>query len=254
MASDFGTNEVRGVSKWRKVRFWGVRTPMARNPEEEVLANRRREEEALTKRKRARRAAGLAIATIGALAFWWSSLWVVFVIACSLVFPIIDRYTVLKSQDIWSLPVPPKRPFAELEYQEASEDWRHRDRLTWQLPTVLVSLVGLVMSQLYKQQPFDPKWIKVAILVMLASMSGLLVVTLKQNLLLQHNNRAIMESISRAEDFETGRFGFSIVGSNSFYRLTWLVWILLAVGATVECFRLALPDCFRLILVTLGLN
>ena len=127
------------------------------------------------RRRRERIAAGLAIAASGVLAFFfWSWLWVVFVIACSVVFPALGLRTVKEYEEGWNVPTPPSDTLdRRLEYQEASDDWRHRDRLTWQMPTVLVGFVGVVMTQLYgKSSTYEYEWIRVAILVMLASISG----------------------------------------------------------------------------------
>ena len=34
-------------------------------------------------------------------------------------------------------------------YEQLSEDWRNRDRITWQLPAVLVVVAGLLLSQVF---------------------------------------------------------------------------------------------------------
>jgi len=65
-------------------------------------------------------------------------------------------------------------------------------------------------------------------------LSGGLVLTLKHNLILQNQSREIITSIYR----ETGRIGFAKVGSNTFYRLMWVAWLLLSFFAAVECWQL----------------
>lgn len=36
-----------------------------------------------------------------------------------------------------------------LIYQQLSEDWRHRDRMTWQLPSVLIIVGGLLLALIF---------------------------------------------------------------------------------------------------------
>jgi len=133
-------------------------------------------------------------------------------------------------------PSPPKDQLdRRLEYQEASDDWRHRDRLTGQMPPVVMAAFGLGFGQVYNIT-FAPEheWIRVAIHVAIALLSGGLVLTLKHNLILQNQSREIITSIYR----ETGRIGFAKVGSNTFYRLMWVAWLLLSFFAAVECWQL----------------
>ena len=48
-----------------------------------------------------------------------------------------------------------EKEFASIEYEQAPEDWRHRDALTWQLPTALVAglaaTLGLCSSIAFTQ-------------------------------------------------------------------------------------------------------
>ena len=37
--------------------------------------------------------------------------------------------------------------YHEIEYQELSADWRHRDSLTWQVPAVIVAVAGFLVSK-----------------------------------------------------------------------------------------------------------
>lgn len=34
----------------------------------------------------------------------------------------------------------------EVEYNQISEDWRHRDNLTWQIPSVIVAIGGALIA------------------------------------------------------------------------------------------------------------
>lgn len=43
-------------------------------------------------------------------------------------------------QGIWAMNDP-------IEYQELSADWRHRDILTWQIPTVIAAVTGFLVSK-----------------------------------------------------------------------------------------------------------
>lgn len=185
-------------------------------------------------------AAGLAIAAIpvsGVLAFSYRCwLWVVFVILSSVVLPALGLRIVKKYEKDWNVPTPQKDASdRRLEYQEASDDWRHRDHLTWQMPPVVMAALGLGFGQVYTRT-FTPEheWIRVAILVVIAFLSGGLVLTLKQNLTLQNQSHQIITSIYP----NTGRLGFAKVGSDAFFHLMQAAWLLLTLFAAVECWKL----------------
>ena len=47
--------------------------------------------------------------------------------------------------------------FKKIEYEQLSQDWRHRDILTWQLPSVLVIGTGILVGEAFldsARQPF----------------------------------------------------------------------------------------------------
>ncbi len=42
------------------------------------------------------------------------------------------------------------RPTPNQKYEQLSEDWRHRDQLTWQLPSVLVAVSGALITTVFQ--------------------------------------------------------------------------------------------------------
>ena len=98
-----------------------------------------------------------------------------------------------------------------------------------------MAALGLVFGQVYiKSFESGHEWIRVAILVAIALSSGGLVLTLKQNLILQNQSREIIASIYPG----SGRLGFAKVGSNTFFRLMRVAWLALSLFTAVECWKL----------------
>jgi len=112
----------------------------------------------------------------------------------------------------------------KMEYEQASEDWRHRDSLTWQMPTVLVTAGGVLVVEAIKLLNTHSLLTKLIItLAFLLSFS--LTVALRQNLKLQGLDRKIIESVFP----ETKRFGFLKWGSCMLLGLSIIMSIFLAV-------------------------
>ena len=126
----------------------------------------------------------------------------------------------LRARSETMTPGEPMATDAVVEYEQASEDWRHRDSLTWQLPAVLVAVSTLVVGMTYP--PKDPE--SKTVLVLAAALGGVLCVALAQNLKLQHRGRQIIERIHKTE-----RFGFFMLGSLLLLMLSLGIWLFLIV-------------------------
>ena len=112
--------------------------------------------------------------------------------------------------------------FTQLEYEQASEDWRHRDNLTWQIPAVLVAVAGFVVSEVFGASNLSPNWIRPGMLAIAATLGVLLSVALIQNLKLQRKSKDIIKSLH-----DTERLEFPLMGSNLLIILSWGVSIAL---------------------------
>lgn len=76
------------------------------------------------------------------------------------------------------------KPNDREEYREISNDWRHRDNLTWQLPPVIVVLGGAFISAAFAIQIESDHRdiIRIILLTLGALLSLCLTITLAQNL------------------------------------------------------------------------
>lgn len=116
----------------------------------------------------------------------------------------------------------------KVRYEQASEDWRHRDQLTWQMPAILVVVGGLLVAEAFKLPDDAPSWVRNALLLFAFGLSTSLTLSLFQNLILQGKDRKIIETI----DPETKRVGFLKLGSFALMILSiaisiflgWLCW------------------------------
>ena len=106
--------------------------------------------------------------------------------------------------------------FSHEEYIQTSHDWRHRDVLTWQLPSILVGVGGLLVAQAFALPAEAPGWIRSAILGFGAGLAFCLTVASQQNLTLQDKSAKNLQKFYP----QTQRVGFSRIGS-------WLILVLL---------------------------
>ena len=79
-------------------------------------------------------------------------------------------------------------------YEQLSEDWRHRDRITWQLPAVLVVVGGLLLGGPFGIFIVDPR-VKNWLLLVGFVFACLLTIMLVRNLYLQAVGNDLMETI-----------------------------------------------------------
>ena len=109
----------------------------------------------------------------------------------------------------------------KMEYEQASEDWRHRDQLTWQIPAVVIAVGGFILAEAFKVE--TPIWLRCALLIFASTLTFALSVALSQNLSLQQKGRIIIQSLYS----ETKRFQFGKWGSILFEILCWATCLFL---------------------------
>ena len=82
--------------------------------------------------------------------------------------------------------------------ESLASDWRHRDQLTWQLPSVLVALSGalLTATSVWKNELAD---ITTVLLAAGAGFAALLSFALLQNLYYQTVTEYLIEALNRGE-------------------------------------------------------
>lgn len=113
----------------------------------------------------------------------------------------------------------------KLEYEQASEDWRHRDTLTWQMPAVLVVVGGVVVAEAFKLPVGTPIYIRHVLLLFALGFAFTLTVTLTQNICLQQKGSVIIKALNP----KTKRFSFGMLGSILLLILSWAISIFLGV-------------------------
>lgn len=113
----------------------------------------------------------------------------------------------------------------KLEYEQASEDWRHRDTLTWQMPAVLVVVGGVVTAEAFKLPVGAPIYAKHMLLLFALGLAFCLTIALTQNIYLQHKGSLIIRALNPT----TSRHDFRMLGSLLLLILSWIISILLGV-------------------------
>lgn len=103
------------------------------------------------------------------------------------------------------------KDFDQIEYEQLSQDWRHRDVLTWRFPSFLILVEGILVAQAFRLSAEHP-WIQSVLLGLGAGLAICLTVALRQNLKLQENNADSIEK-RLGKDEETTRFAFCPLGS-----------------------------------------
>ena len=85
----------------------------------------------------------------------------------------------------------------EVHYSQISSDWRHRDNLTWQIPSVIVVVGGALISAAFGFN-IDPKWLNTIRPLLLgfgAFFSLILSIALGQNLWYQVGSEKALERL-----------------------------------------------------------
>ena len=83
------------------------------------------------------------------------------------------------------------------DYQQLSDDWRHRDQLTWQLPSVLVAITGALIAIVHEFKNLDD--VENYLLWGGLFFAGLLTIALGQNLYFQTVAEDLMDAIRSGE-------------------------------------------------------
>lgn len=97
----------------------------------------------------------------------------------------------------------------QIEYQELSADWRHRDTLTWQIPTFMGALIGFLVSKGFELIGHVQPLIVLAIFIFATGFAVCLTAALWQNLIIQKKDSRMMMSMYKS----TERFNFKTIGS-----------------------------------------
>ncbi len=113
----------------------------------------------------------------------------------------------------------------KLEYEQATEDWRHRDTLTWQIPAVLIVVGGVVVAEAFKMPAGTPIFIKHVLLLFALGLAVCLTVALTQNIYLQGKSCELIKELNS----ETKRLEFKRFGSWALLILSWAISIFLCV-------------------------
>ena len=48
------------------------------------------------------------------------------------------------------------KDFDQIEYEQLSQDWRHRDLLTWRFPSFLILVEGILVAQAFRLSEEHP--------------------------------------------------------------------------------------------------
>jgi hypothetical protein len=120
----------------------------------------------------------------------------------------------------------------KLEYEQASEDWRHRDTLTWQMPAVLVVVGGVVVAEAFQLTGKPESYVRHGLLLFAFCLACCLTIALRQNINLQKKGRDIIKALNPC----TKRFCFEMRGSNSLLILSWVISISLGVLSCLSFF------------------
>lgn len=85
------------------------------------------------------------------------------------------------------------------DYAQLSEDWRHRDQLTWQLPSVLVAVSGALITVVIQFDELKCTGVGDYLLWGGLIFAGLLSIALGQNLYFQTVAEDLMDAIKKGE-------------------------------------------------------
>jgi hypothetical protein len=128
-----------------------------------------------------------------------------------------------------------------VEYNQISEDWRHRDNLTWQIPSVIVVIGGALIAAAFTLN-IEP-CIRPVLLGFALLLSLCLTIALGQNLELQNLNGKQLKNLSKKIGKETQRVNFAMIGS----YLLFILCILIS-GFLTSILFYFLPDCLASLL------
>lgn len=112
----------------------------------------------------------------------------------------------------------------EVKYTQISEDWRNRDNLTWQIPSVLVVIGGILIVSIYgKSEICSP--VRDLLLWIGAIFSGILTITLGQNLYFQTVGEDLMDQISQGQAVKADRIPRRMRNGPGFWQIVLNTWL-----------------------------
>lgn len=122
------------------------------------------------------------------------------------------------------------KDFKQIEYEQLSQDWRHRDVLTWQLPSVLVIGTGILVGEAFSFPQGLDSWIQSTVLGLAAGLALCLTVALVHNLFLQHKNATALKALAKHLDDSSEAPADSSQGTKrvGFVRIASLMFCVLA--------------------------
>ncbi|MEE9442223.1 MAG: hypothetical protein V3V99_06105 [candidate division Zixibacteria bacterium] len=85
------------------------------------------------------------------------------------------------------------------DYEQLSDDWRHRDQVTWQLPSVLVAVSGALIAAVLQFDKLTCAGVRDYLLWGGLLFAGLLSIALGQNLYFQTVAEDLMDAIKNGE-------------------------------------------------------
>ncbi len=102
------------------------------------------------------------------------------------------------------------KEFLTEEYKQLSEDWRSRDRMTWQMPAFLVVIGGLLLVSAFSQLGSDPT-VKNKILLIGMLFSWITTTFLTRNIYLQGLGQKLLKEIKDAITTDCSREGLAAI-------------------------------------------
>ena len=99
--------------------------------------------------------------------------------------------------------------FMSDEYAEISTDWRHRDNLTWQIPSLLSAIAGGLVAAAYAldlSPPANLHRVRLALLGIAVGLSACLTLALGQNLRYQIGSGIALEQLQKRAKIPAGEF------------------------------------------------
>ncbi len=121
------------------------------------------------------------------------------------------------------------RPTPNQKYEQLSEDWRHRDQLTWQLPSVLVAVSGALITTVFQ---FEDSLGDIRFVLLWAGVifAALLTTALGQNLYYQTVTEDLIQATEHGAQVRASRIPERRVGGTGFGNM--LMRAFLKTGST----------------------
>ena len=145
------------------------------------------------------------------------------------------------------------------EYTEISSDWRHRDNLTWQIPSLLSAITGGLVAAAYSinlLSPEDLRCVRLVLLGIAVGLSACLTFALGQNLRYQIGSGIALEKLRQGVKIPREKLTRAIkpmqLGTTMgeilhrlLFRLTGSTLLLILCLGIVACVALLFIDVWR---------